>query len=216
MLRTATCCHISRTSVKTELCTVVCNREHLAPKTQKGPHQQNLWILWQWAATLAESPPSLKPWHPSWRLSNLLCWNMEMSLVLVCVITMIAVMMIMHPFCPPWNERWNKLMEACVFLFGSVTRWPNFLYQEKFPGHFISLCLYRRGQGEFYKLFQEAIFFKKSHFLLVQWHQKGQIGQHCWGSALVLLVAISFIAQDLILRGPKNNFPIEGIKTHQF
>lgn len=42
--------------------------------------------------------------------SNLVCESTEMFLDLVCVITMIAVMMIMHPFCPPWNERWNKLM----------------------------------------------------------------------------------------------------------
>lgn len=36
--------------------------------------------------------------------------NMEMSLVLVCVIAMIALMMIMHPFCLPWNQRGNKLI----------------------------------------------------------------------------------------------------------
>lgn len=185
MLQTATCCHISRTTVKTELCTVVCNREHLAPKTQKRPHQQNLWILWQWAATLAESPFRLNHgtgFHPSRRLSKLVRRNPEMFLVLVCVITMIAVMMIMHPFCP-WNERWNNLMEVCVFLFGTVTRRPTLLdLSGKDPR-----LLHKFGSvlKMTESLFQDDSRgnLKKSQFRLVQWAQWPALLRICTGSA---------------------------------
>lgn len=57
MLQTATCCHISRTSVKTELCT----ERNLHPKHRTAA--ENPWIPWQWAVTLAESPFPLKPRH---------------------------------------------------------------------------------------------------------------------------------------------------------
>lgn len=52
MLQTATCCHISRTSVKTELCTVFFNRKKLAPETQTELQQKTSGFLdseqWRW------------------------------------------------------------------------------------------------------------------------------------------------------------------------
>lgn len=170
------------------------------------------------------------------------CGNMEMSLVLVCVITKIAVMMIMHPFCLGIKEEtnWCKCMYFCLAWshFGQIFRF----YQEMLPGYSLIIvfhlmhikerlwnvpseidcaCFSRYFPSELYLKFHYKAVRKKKKglFLLLQWHQNGQTSQHCWRVALVLLATTSFIFRKLrlILWGPKFTLLKEELRVkHQF
>lgn len=176
MLQTGTCCHISRTSVKT----VSCDRDP-DPETTDG--EQRCWLRGPFAENHGTG------FHLSWRIKSSVREHGDVPGPCLCN----------HDDCRNDDnasilsslERKMKQIDVsvCVFVWlGHTLVKPSFLYQEMFPGYFISSHLYWKSS-----LFQNRARSSKKTTLLLPWRQQ------------VLLVTIGFVS-SINFKRPKNNF----------